>query len=212
MKNRPVTLGLLIANIVCFVIFEAITGGTSDPVLLFRWGGGYIPAIRRGEYYRLFTSMFLHADFRHLVNNMILLSVMGIHLEKLLGSVKFLILYILGGLAASYVSYIYYLRSYPGIVFVGASGAIFAVIGALLFIILRERGSADGLNATQIIVILAFSLYFGLTNAMVSNAAHIAGFAAGFILGILLYRRRGPKKQKPYQPFESGGGPNPFES
>lgn len=189
-KEIPkITAALIIINIAVFFLAEVISGSTENTRTLIVWGGAYVPYVRNGEYWRLFTAMFLHAGIRHLLNNMLILFVMGQHLEYLTGKIRFAVLYLAGGLIANYAAFRWYDASGTETVAVGASGAIFAVIGALIWIILRNRGRADGLTLRQMMIMLAFSLYFGFVSAGVSNIAHISGLIAGFIISILLYRK-----------------------
>ncbi len=138
----------------------------------------YGPGIRNGEYYRFFTCMFLHGDLKHIFNNMIVLYFMGNFSEQLLGNFRHLLIYILSGLAASLGSYM--INGFD-VYSVGASGAIFGVIGAVLFLVLFERKKI-GISKRQIIAFVVTSLYTGYTNAGVDNAAHVAGLIAGFVL------------------------------
>ncbi len=185
-----VTAVLIAANIIVFLLAELFSGSTESTRTLIAWGGAYVPLVAKGEWWRLFTSMFLHAGIRHLLNNMLVLFVMGEHLERLLGRVRYGVVYIAGGLISNYCAFRWYLSRDRQVVSIGASGAVFAVIGALIWIILRNRGRADGLTLRQILVMFALSLYFGFATAGVSNIAHISGAAAGFLLGLVLYRKK----------------------
>lgn len=76
------------------------------------------------------------------------------------------------------------------IVSAGASGAVFGVVGALLVIVVRNRGRLEDLSTRQLGLFIAFSIYHGVTSAGIDNIAHVAGLIIGIFLGILLYRRR----------------------
>ncbi len=158
--------------------------------VLVTWGGADVARIYHGEYWRLFTAMFVHAGIRHLLNNMLLLYVLGQHLEYLIGPVRFGVLYLLCGVIANTAAYFIYLRGGSNVVAVGASGAIFAVMGALIWIVIRNKGRVHGLTLQQMLIMLGFSLYFGFMATDVSNSAHIAGLISGFLMGMLMYRRR----------------------
>ena len=173
-----------------FLLAEIISGSTENTQVLVTWGGAYVPYIEEGAYWRLFTAMFMHAGIRHLLNNMLLLYVLGTSLESLLGPVRYLILYLAGGLIGNIAAWRWYVWENRNVVAVGASGAVFAVMGALLWIILISKGQVRGLSLRQMLIMLAFSLYFGFASAGVSNIAHIGGLAGGFLLGILLYRKK----------------------
>ena len=190
-KESPkVTIALVAVNVIIFLLAEIISGSTLSTPVLVKWGGADVERIALGEYWRLFTAMFLHAGIRHLLNNMLILYVLGQHLEYLLGPVKYALLYLACGVIANLTAFRFYLMREHYVVAVGASGAVFAVIGALIWIILLNKGHVRGLTLRQMMIMLAFSLYFGLVSTDVSNAAHIAGLIAGFISGIVLYRKR----------------------
>lgn len=183
-----VTIAFIAANVLLFFAAET-TGSTEDTDVLIRWGGAYTPYITDGQYWRLFTAMFMHSGIRHLLNNMLLLYVLGSNLEALLGRVKYFVLYLAGGFIGNFVSYYFNLRENTNVVSVGASGAIFAVMGAVIFIVLRNHGRVRNLTITQMLVMLAFSLYFGFVATNVANTAHIGGLISGFLLSVLLYRK-----------------------
>lgn len=190
-KKASVTHVLIGINIIYFLIVELFGGSTLDTNVLIRWGGAYVPYIEEGQYWRLFTAMFLHAGIRHLLNNMILLYVLGIALEPQLGRIKYTILYLVCGLIGNIVSYEYYLSQGNDTVSIGASGAIYAVMGALIWVVIRNKGRVAGYSIQQMLLLLAFSLYFGFTSAGVANSAHLAGLVSGFLMAILLYRKKG---------------------
>lgn len=192
-KKASVTHVLIGINILYFIIVEIFGGSTQDTDVLIRWGGAYVPFIAEGQYWRLFTAMFLHSGIRHLLNNMILLYVLGVALEPLLGKIKYLILYLGCGFIGNLVSYEYYLSQGNYTVSIGASGAIYAVMGALIWVVIRNKGRVAGYSIQQMLLLLAFSLYFGFTSAGVANSAHLAGLISGFLSAILLYRKNGTR-------------------
>lgn len=75
----------------------------------------------------------------------------------------------------------------------GASGAVFAVMGAMIYIVIRNKGWLGDLSMRQILVMAAFSLYFGFTSSGVDNAAHIGGLLAGFVLAVLFWHPSGSR-------------------
>ena len=151
------------------------------------------------EYYRVITSMFMHADWSHLFNNMVVLLFVGVNLERAAGKIKYLFLYFGTGIIAGITSIGYNMWkeyaefSYEHTVFsIGASGAIFGVVGAMLYIVIANRGQLEDLSTRQMILFVVFSLYGGISNAQIDQAAHIGGFIAGLLLAIIVYRR--PKR------------------
>lgn len=195
---QAVTIGLAVINIAVFFLIEITTGSTLESDNLVKWGAIYTPYVASGEYWRLFTAMFLHAGIQHLLNNMLLLVVLGTTLEPMLGHVKYLILYLLGGLSGNILSCWFYLRSGENVVSVGASGAVFAVMGGLIWVIIRNKGRVQNLSLMQMMIMLAMSLYFGFVAANVANTAHLGGLAAGFLLGVILYRKPKINKEASY--------------
>ena len=181
-----ITIALIVANIVMFVITE-IFGSSENTEILIKCGAMYTPYVEAGQYWRLFSAMFLHSGIRHLLNNIITLYVMGYILEAEIGRVKYLILYLAGGLCGNLVELWWSGSRGENVVAVGASGAIFAIIGALVWVLIVNKGRVRGLTMPKMIVLIAFSLYFGLVAANVANAAHLGGMGAGFVLAIILH-------------------------
>lgn len=144
--------------------------------------------IKRGhEYYRLLTSNYLHFGWDHFFNNMVGFLILGSSLEKVMGSIRYVILYTGAGIAGSMISVAYYSMMGQDVLSAGASGAIFGLVGALAAVFLfckEQRQRFDGLG---IFLMIAGSLYHGFQSGTTDNAAHIGGCIAGFILSMLLY-------------------------
>ena len=140
-KKELVTVGLILINIIVFLAVEC-TGSSQNTMHMLDCGAAYTPMIiEGGEYYRLFTCMFLHFGIEHLLNNMLVLFVLGSRLERVIGKMKFLIIYIVGGLLGNVISVLIELKSMDFAVSAGASGAVFAVMGAMIYIVIRKDGS-----------------------------------------------------------------------
>ena len=190
-KKEPVTVGLILINIIVFLAVEC-TGSSQNTMHMLDCGAAYTPMIiEGGEYYRLFTCMFLHFGIEHLLNNMLVLFVLGSRLERVIGKMKFLIIYIVGGLLGNVISVLVELKSMDFAVSAGASGAVFAVMGAMIYIVIRNKGWLGDLSARQILVMAFFSLYYGFTSTGVDNTAHVAGLVCGMMISIFLYHPRG---------------------
>ncbi len=188
-KKYPATWAIIIFNVLVFFAVD-LTGGSENVEHMLKCGASYPPFIReQGEYYRLFTCMFLHFGLKHLGNNMLILYFVGGHLERAAGKVKYLVIYLLGGLGSSYLSYYADLQDHSYSVSAGASGAVFATMGAIIWILLIHKGRLEELTAKQMIFMAALSLYYGFTSTGVDNIAHLGGLAAGFFLAVLIYRR-----------------------
>lgn len=178
-------LCLIGANLLLFLLVE-LTGSTGDTAQMIRWGAAYTPLIQAGEYYRLFTCMFLHFGFQHLLNNMLLLFFLGDYVERFIGKVRYLILYLAGGFLASLFSYLQDLQQGQNTVSAGASGAVFAVLGGLIVLILLHRGRLEDLTLPRVLIMALLSLWVGFQSVGVDGFAHLGGFLAGAALMLLL--------------------------
>lgn len=147
---------------------------------------GWQAVLEEGQWYRMISSMFIHLDSEHLFNNMLVLAYIGSCVELELGSFRYGILYIGSGLLAGGTSMVYNMMQNVYTVSVGASGAIFGTVGAILFIVLFHKGRKIQYNLRQIAFLAFFSLYGGFASQGVDNAAHFGGFLAGFVLAGLL--------------------------
>lgn len=195
-RKEPVTVALILINVLVFIAVE-LTGTSQNAWHVLDYGAAYTPYIvQNGEVYRLFTSMFLHFGIEHLVNNMLVLFVLGSRLEQVIGKLRFLFIYLAGGMAGNIFSLILELRNQDFSVSAGASGAVFAVMGAMLYVVIRNKGWLGDLSMRQILVMAAFSLYFGFTSSGVDNAAHIGGMIAGFVLAVLIWHPRKKRDQQ----------------
>lgn len=139
------------------------------------------------QYYRLISSMFLHGDITHIVNNMLLLFGLGTMIEKEVGSVTFAISYFVTGIVGGIASLFYKLMTdqwYVGSV--GASGAVFGLVGILLSLAFFSGKQLPNVTPIKMIVVVAYSIYSGMGNSTIDNAAHIGGVSAGIIIGLIL--------------------------
>lgn len=192
-QKRAYVNGILIAVNIIYFLYLEMAGSTENTGFMITYGAMYAPLVlEKGEYYRLLTSIFMHFGINHIMNNMLILFILGDNLERALGHVKYLIFYLFCGIGANIISMMLNLRSYQVVVSAGASGAIFGVIGGLLYAVFVNRGRLEDLSTKQLVVVIVCSLYFGFTSTGVDNVAHIAGLMIGIVLGILLYRK--PKK------------------
>lgn len=191
MRKRPknwANIIMVAANILVFLMVE-LTGSSEDTSHMIAWGAAYTPLISDGQFYRLFTCMFLHFGFEHLFNNMILLVFIGDYLERYVGKFRYLAVYLIGGLGGSVASYVFNVRSGSAVVSAGASGAVFAIIGAMLYLVIRNKGRLEDLSLQRLLLMAALSIYFGFASGGVDNAAHVGGLMCGLLICILVYRK-----------------------
>lgn len=187
--NTPVNTALVLLNIIVFLGLE-IFGSTTDLSYMVEKGALFPPyIISQHQYYRLFTCMFLHFGYEHLAYNMLALFFLGEHVELALGKVKYLTLYLLSGLGASSFSLLFALLKGNDIVSAGASGAVFGIIGALFYIVMRNHKNLNEITAPKLLLLIGYSIFSGITGEGIDNAAHIGGLIMGFLLAVLLYKK-----------------------
>lgn len=182
----PVNTGLVILNVLIFFVM-LLMGAVGDSQKMIEWGAMFTPLIKENhEYYRLLTAMFLHFDVEHLTGNMVILLALGDNLERALGKIRYLFVYLVSGLGAGICSCLYNEVTGEIAVAAGASGAIFGVIGALFCMVLINKGRLEDITAVRLGLMIAYILYTGFTTPQVDNAAHIGGLLTGMLLtGIL---------------------------
>ena len=188
-EKKPVITVLLVAvNVIVYLILEMV-GSTGDAEFMMKMGAAWPPSILEGEYWRFLSSTFMHFSFEHILNNMLVLACAGAILEKALGHIKYLLLYLLAGVGGSVLSFFQMIYSGEYAVSAGASGAIFGIIGALLWIVIRHRGRYESLTGKGLVFMIVISLYYGISSGGVDNWGHIGGLLMGFILSMILYRK-----------------------
>ena len=184
---------IIAVNVILFLAAE-VTGGSENTEHMVRMGASYTPLVEGGEYWRLFTSMFLHFGLAHLLNNMVLLFFLGDYMERFLGKVRYLILYLGGGILGNIFSYWSELQQGRQVVSAGASGAIFAVLGGLVVLLLIHRGRLEDLSLPRVLLMAALSLYVGFRSAGVDGFAHLGGFLGGALLAAAMKLFPGGRK------------------
>ena len=140
--------------------------------------------VKGGEYYRIITSAFLHGGVIHLLCNMYSLYVIGTQLETVLGKIKFSLVYILSIIAASLLSGV--INAGSGIMSVGASGAIFGLLGALIYFGYHYRLYLGNAIVYQILPVIGINLIIGFTTPGIDNWAHLGGLAGGYLAGMIV--------------------------
>jgi rhomboid protease GluP len=184
-KFYIVTYSLIFVNVIVFLISVYLSKDIIDinPNVLEYLGAKDNALISNGQYYRLLTSTFLHSGIIHITMNMYSLFAIGPLVEKYYGRLRYILIYILSGIFASLASFI--LSPYMS---VGASGAIFGVLGATLVMAykLRERIGKSFLKNVMIVVVVNLIFSFSIPN--IDVYAHLGGLVSGVILSGILYR------------------------
>ncbi len=160
-------------NITLYVVTVLLGGPTLENLILL--GAKFNLRIADGEYYRLLTSMFLHANIYHLLFNNLALYVLGQDIERIYGKGRFLIIYMSAGLFGSLGSYLFN----PSIA-IGASGAIFGLLGANLYLYHLNKDAYRRIYGNQMIVLLGINVAFGFMMPQIDNYAHLAGLFGGY--------------------------------
>ena len=187
--DAPVTTVLIALNVLVYIVTVYQGGGVGRPGGELFLDGALVGALIdvQGDWYRLVTAMFLHASLLHLGFNMLALYWFGTVVEQALGTWRFLLLYFVSGIAGSAGALA---LSDPFAVTVGASGAIYGILGALLVLEYRATGSFAGQALGLIVINLA--LTFAIPN--ISIGGHLGGLAGGilatFALAHFRYARR----------------------
>ena len=188
--STPVTVALIGVNTAVFLLAALLGAGviTPNPEVIVRIGSDYTPLTMGGQWWRLLTSAFLHFGLIHLAFNMWALWVNGPLAERIFGSSRYLVIYLVAGITGSIVSLWWHMVVNGA----GASGAIFGVFGALLAFFLRAKGSVPASVISRyrnsVAVFIAYNLLNGARVAGIDNAAHLGGLVGGFALGVLLMR------------------------
>jgi rhomboid protease GluP len=184
-KGFTVTPILLILNVLVFIVMVISGVGFFAPEAesLINWGANFRPNTLDGEWWRLLTCCFLHIGVFHLLMNAYALLYIGILLEPVIGSRRFLFAYLVTGIAASATS----LWWNDFVVSAGASGAIFGMYGVFLALLTTKfvsKSARQGLLAS-IAIFVGYNLLNGL-NGGIDNAAHVGGLVSGGIIGYAL--------------------------
>lgn len=177
-KYPIVTYILILLNVLIYVIPILCN---KDQYILnqFCIFGDYV---RKGEYYRLLTGTFLHANIIHLLFNVYALYILGSQLESFVGKIKYLVIYLLSALTGSLLSLVFLKNG----VSIGASGAIFGLAGALIYFGLHYRVYLGSVVKTNLIPVIVLNLSLGFMMKGVDNWAHIGGLIGGLLANMAL--------------------------
>ncbi|WP_433708504.1 rhomboid family intramembrane serine protease [Paenibacillus illinoisensis] len=193
LKFFPLTSILLVANVVMFIILAA-NGGSTNPMTLLRFGALTNHELFSGEWWRYFSSIFLHAGFSHLLFNSFALVVFAPPMERLLGSVRYGLLYLGSGVLGNVLALAWYNSAGETTISVGASGAIYGIYGAFLYVALFQRTMMDEASRKTLYTLLAFGIIFSFAMSGINWMAHLGGLLGGFFIYGLLIRLWRPRK------------------
>ena len=188
-RVAPVNVVIIALNILYYIaviILHRDLLAVYDTDIMLSMGALSYETFTHGAWFQIVTSMFLHFGLTHLGNNMLLLAYTGYELEKRVGSIPYLLLYLGSGIVGNILSLIYYHGQGTYVVSAGASGAIYGVIGALVVLLIINQVKTPSLSPRRIIIMIGITIYHGITSTGVDNAAHIGGLLAGLLGGFLL--------------------------
>jgi membrane associated rhomboid family serine protease len=184
-----VTPALVVLNVTIFVFMLLGSGALNDPGTLVGWGGNFGPRTANGEWWRLVTSMFVHAGILHLLINVVALLQIGLILERLVGPLTFAAMYVAAGVFAGLVS----LSTHPIAVSIGASGAIFGLYGLLLASSIwsalpRSSVTIPLTTVKRLGPAAAVFVLYHLWSDSLATLAELTSLVAGFVYGLVLAR------------------------
>lgn len=180
-KKMIITPILIALCVLVFISMYIWGNGSENTITLLLFGANFRPLVQAGEIWRLATSMFLHIGIIHLVVNMYSLYIIGKQLESFLGRWKFLIVYLGSGILGSFLSVVVHSS-----ISAGASGAIFGLLGSLLYFGYHYRLYLGTVLRTQIIPVIIINLLIGFMVPGIDNFCHIGGLVGGYLLTMIL--------------------------
>ncbi|WP_322922634.1 rhomboid family intramembrane serine protease [Paenibacillus campi] len=202
LRFYPLTSFIVLANVIVFVLMT-FNGGSQNTATLIEYGA-LTNLLGYDQWWRTFTAMFVHIGFDHLLFNTFALIVFAPPLERLLGTLRYGVLYLASGLIGNVISLELYWQSSEGHLAAGASGAIYGIYGAFLYIALFQRGMLDRVSRQTIYTILGLGLVYTFIIPGIGIWAHLGGLISGFFIYGLLLRLTGLKRrwQRIYKRYE----------
>ena len=179
---------LIVSNILVWLVM-CTKGDTSSAQFMYEHGALYPTNVLGGEWYRLVSAMFLHFGAEHLISNMFMQYFLGDMLLRALSQWKFAVVYVLAGIGGNVASLVMMIVTGDFAVAAGASGAIYGIIGALLWVVLRNGGKFESISVPRMLLATALYITYGFTTEGVDAWAHLGGAVIGFLAAVILYRR-----------------------
>lgn len=178
-----VTYSIIALNVVAYIITAFLSGNIfdSDINVLIKLGAKYNELIAEGQYYRLISCMFLHGGLLHVALNMYALYSIGPLVERLYGRTKYIIIYFASGILSSLFSY-----ALSDSVSVGASGAIFGLLGTTLVFAVKARKNIGRDFLRNIASVIIINLIIGFTMSNIDNYGHLGGLVGGILITLIL--------------------------
>ena len=180
---------LIAVNILVWIVM-GMMGDTRSAQFMYEHGALFPADVLSGDWYRLFSAMFLHFGAEHLISNMFMQYFLGDMLLRALSQWKFALAYLLAGIGGNVTPLVMMLVTGDFAVAAGASGAIYGIIGALLWVVLRNGGRFESISVPRMLLATAVYIGYGFTTEGVDAWAHLGGAVVGFLTAVILYRRK----------------------
>ena len=181
--NKILTISIIAINVIVFILMYIFGHGSQNAATLTKFGANVGTLTKHGDLYRLITSAFIHIGIIHLLCNLYSLFVIGPTVEYFFGKIRFILIYLYSAIVASLFVLIF---QGDNTITAGASGAIFGLMGALLYFGYTYRGYIGNKIITSVISVVLINLFIGFTSPGISNAAHIGGLIGGVVISYML--------------------------
>jgi rhomboid protease GluP len=177
----PITSVIIAINVIYFGLMHLFPRGDQGQTML-KWGSYAFSAIQSGEYYRFVTPIFMQIGISHFIFNLFSIFIFVSVLEHLIGRGRFILIYMGAGIAGYVTTYLFSSTELG----LGASGAIFGVLGAFLYLSQKKSVLLDDASRKTIIPILVLNLVYTFIDPQISITGHIGGVVSGYVLSMLL--------------------------
>ena len=178
-KFYPVVSTIVIINIVIWALAHLLHLRIGASI--YSWGIGSNINVLLGEYWRLVTPIFLHADFSHVAFNSFAIVIFAPALEQMMGKIKFILFYFLTGVIGNIGTFI--INPHDSTLHLGASGAIYGLFGIYIFMVYFRKSLIDSGSAQIVTIVFIVGLVFSFIQPNINIAAHLFGFIGGLALG-----------------------------
>jgi len=192
LQRAPAVIAFILLNVGAFCI-ELWRGALTNPIILHRLGAlDFYAVISKGEFWRLFTALFLHYNLLHLVFNLFALYVLGPPLERTIGTVRFAMCYLIAGVGSTAgVVLLTVIKIVRPAELVGASGCVMGIVGAWAGFLVRHRHVWQARQRLlNILLIIAIQIVFDISTPQVSTSAHLCDLVTGFAIGLVVAPKR----------------------
>ncbi len=177
-SRSKVTFAFLLIMVIYFIVLTLAGGSTNSDVLL-KYGAFFPPAIVVfKEYYRFITSIFMHIGLSHIFFNGYALYIFGPQIERLIGPKKYLAFFLLTGIGGNLLTFIFNFNSLSA----GASGSLFGIFGAFLYLIQKHGEMVTENGRKEIIKLVVINLILTFLVPSISITAHLGGLIIGYLL------------------------------